>query len=87
MLPQVDGIYLSLLYEVILPKKQLQVDMGSWDPDAMLNDIKQTMQEEEDKLVGTRPTPSLCAQCRSFLSAFEAGCPVNPMLMPRYMSG
>mmetsp|Transcript_57516 Transcript_57516/g.136828 ORF Transcript_57516/g.136828 Transcript_57516/m.136828 type:complete len:184 (-) Transcript_57516:983-1534(-) len=44
-----DGIDLSLLYEAILPKKQLQVDLGSWDPDQMLNNIKQTMQEEEDK--------------------------------------
>mmetsp|Transcript_1048 Transcript_1048/g.2037 ORF Transcript_1048/g.2037 Transcript_1048/m.2037 type:complete len:198 (+) Transcript_1048:150-743(+) len=46
---QVEGIDLSLLYESILPQKQLVEEDESWDPDTMLNLLKQAMQDEEDK--------------------------------------
>jgi len=47
----VDGIDLSLLYESIMPMKQLQGEDGSWDPDVMLEVLKQEMQEEQDRRV------------------------------------
>ncbi len=46
-----EGIDLSLLYESILPHKQLVEDEDTWDPDTMLNLLKQAMQDEEDKRV------------------------------------
>lgn len=51
---QVEGIDLSLLFEAILPQKQLIEDDDDWDPDTMLNQLKQAMQDEEDK----RPFPA-----------------------------
>lgn len=48
---QVNGIDLSLLYERLLPLKQLRVKEGNWNPDVMLNNLKQEMQEEADKKV------------------------------------
>uniref|UniRef100_A0A7S0HTG7 Intraflagellar transport protein 43 homolog n=1 Tax=Hanusia phi TaxID=3032 RepID=A0A7S0HTG7_9CRYP len=45
----VNGIDLSLLYEQLLPMKQLQVKHENWNPDEMLNTLKQEMQEEADK--------------------------------------
>jgi hypothetical protein len=50
----VDGIDLSLLYESIMPMKQLQGEDGSWDPDIMLEVLKQEMQEEQDRRVRLR---------------------------------
>ena len=49
-----DGIDLSLLYESIMPMKQLQGEDGSWDPDVMLEVLKQEMQEEQDRRVRPR---------------------------------
>ena len=49
-----DGIDLSLLYESIMPMKQLQGEDGSWDPDIMLEVLKQEMQEEQDRRVRLR---------------------------------
>ncbi len=46
-----DGIDLGLLYECLLPQKHLLSDEGSWDPDTMFNQLKQSMQEESDARV------------------------------------
>jgi len=48
---QVDGIDLSMLYESIMPMKQLQGEDGSWEPDVMLEVLKQEMQAEADRRV------------------------------------
>mmetsp|Transcript_30814 Transcript_30814/g.74015 ORF Transcript_30814/g.74015 Transcript_30814/m.74015 type:complete len:208 (-) Transcript_30814:18-641(-) len=55
---QVEGIDLSLLFEAILPQKQLIEDDDDWDPDTMLNQLKQAMQDEEDKRVEGAETDS-----------------------------
>jgi hypothetical protein len=55
----VDGIDLSLLYESIMPMKQLQGEDGSWDPDVMLEVLKQEMQEEQDRRVRLRQKNNL----------------------------
>jgi len=55
---QVDGIDLSMLYESIMPMKQLQGEDGSWEPDIMLEVLKQEMQAEADRRV-CRP-PAFC---------------------------
>ena len=48
---QVDGIDLSMLYESIMPMKLLQGEDGSWEPDIMLEVLKQDMQAEADRKV------------------------------------
>eukprot|EP00960_Hanusia_phi_P032584 749930-Hanusia_phi.AAC.2 len=53
----VNGIDLSLLYEQLLPMKQLQVKHENWNPDEMLNTLKQEMQEEADKKASSPPSP------------------------------
>jgi hypothetical protein len=52
---QVDGIDLSMLYESIMPMKQLQGEVENWDPDVMLEVLKQEMQEEKDRRVSIDP--------------------------------
>ncbi len=51
-----DGIDLGLLYECLLPQKHLLSDEGSWDPDTMFNQLKQSMQEESDARVSSLST-------------------------------
>ena len=48
-----------MLYECIMPMRQLQGEDGSWEPDVMLEVLKQEMQEERDRRVRVPPS---CAQ-------------------------
>ena len=64
---QVDGIDLSMLYESIMPMKLLQGEDGSWEPDIMLEVLKQDMQAEADRKV---PLVCVCLSLSLSLYAY-----------------
>ena len=81
---QVDGIDLGLLYECLLPQKHLLLDEGSWDPDTMFNQLKQSMQEESDARVSYNTLQSFKCAITAWVSL--ATQPNRPGVLPHQNS-